>query len=150
MKTSTFQPAMASLFRVLLASVLLLLLAACAGGAGSRDQIRDQSLYFYAGAIRWGQMDDALAFVDPEYLQKHPFTELDRSRFEQIRITGYEVKGFEPLGKDEVAQVVEIRLVNERTQVERNFFDRQRWRYDETKKRWLLLTGLPDITSGAR
>jgi len=136
-------------FRILLAAALFLLMAACAS-SGSRDDLRDQSLYVYAGAIRWGQIDEALGFVDPEYLKKRPFTALDRSRFDQVRITGYDVKGYEPIGKDELAQVVEIRLVNQHTQTERTVIDRQRWRWDEESRRWWLLTGLPDITAGAR
>lgn len=135
----------ASFFRPLLACLLLALLAACASG-GSRNELRDRTLYVYGGAIRWGQIDDALALVDPAYLEKHPFTALDRARLEQVRITGYDVKGSEQLSENEIGQIVEIRLVNEHTQAERVITDRQLWRWDEARRTWWLTTGLPNIT----
>lgn len=135
-----------SFVRPFLACLLLALLAACANG-GSRNELRDRALFAYAGAVRWGQIDDALSLVDPVYLEKHPFTALDRSRFEQVRITGYDVKGSEQLDENRLGQIVEIRLVNEHTQAERSIVDRQIWQWDEARKTWWLTTGLPDITA---
>lgn len=135
----------ASFFRPLLACLLLALLAACASG-GSRNELRDRTLYAYGGAVRWGQIDDALSLVDPAYLEKHPFTALDRARFEQVRITGYDVKGSEQIDENQIGQIVEIRLVNEHTQAERVVMDRQLWRWDEANRTWWLTTGLPNIT----
>jgi hypothetical protein len=135
----------ASLFRPLLACLVLALLAACATG-GSRNELRDRALYAYGGAIRWGHIDDALTLVDPAYLEKHPFTELDRARFEQVRISGYDVKGSEQIDENQIGQVVEIRLINQHTQAERVIMDRQLWRWDEARRTWWLTTGLPNIT----
>ncbi|MEZ5545935.1 MAG: hypothetical protein R3F10_12235 [Lysobacteraceae bacterium] len=135
-----------SFFRSFPACLLLVLLAACSGG-GSRNDLRDHALYVYGGAIRWGQIDDALTLVDPAYLEKHPFTALDRARFEQVRITGYDVKGSEQFDENRIGQIVEIRLVNEHTQAERVVTDRQIWQWDEARKTWWLTTGLPDITT---
>ena len=50
----------------------------------------------------------------------------------------------------EIAQVVEIGVVNEHTQTERAVVDRQRWRWDKQAKRWWLMTGLPAIARGPR
>lgn len=127
-----------------LAALILLLLAACASGADSRKQ--EEALYVYASAIRWGHIDEALGFVDPEVLASKPLTAVERARFEQVQVAGYQVKSSAAAGKDELEQLVEIRLVNRHTQVERVIHDRQRWRWDGTAKRWWLVSGLPDIS----
>lgn len=135
--------------RVLIAPLLAVLLAAC-GGVGSQANLRDSALYAYAGAIRWGHIDDAWSMVDPEYARQHPMTALERERFAQVEITGYQVKGSQLLSDSELVQRVEIRLVNRHTQVERTLDDLQAWRWDEAAKRWWLTTGLPDITASRR
>jgi hypothetical protein len=43
-------------------------------------------------------------------------------------------------------QMVEIRLVNRHTLVERTVLAREHWRWDEDAKRWWLMNGLPDIS----
>jgi hypothetical protein len=64
-----------------------------------------------------------------------------------VRVTGYDDgAGPVPDGENEVRQVVQIGLVNINTQSERTVVDRQTWRYDPEKKRWWLMSGLPDIT----
>ena len=133
-----FRPA----FRTAL-SACLLALAAC--GVGSQNDLRDNALFSYAGAIRWGHIDDAWAMIDPEYAQRHPLGTLERERFEQIQVTGYLVKGSQLLSENELVQLVEIRLVNRHTQAERTLQDRQTWRWDPQAKRWWLTTGLPKI-----
>ncbi len=119
------------------------LLAACAGGPDSRKQ--EQALFIYASAIRWGHIDEALSFVDPKALEKMPLSAVDRARFEQVQVAGYTVKTSAQVSEDELQQVVEIRLVNRHTQIERVLTDRQRWRWDKDAKRWWLVSGLPQI-----
>lgn len=128
---------------------LLVMLTAC-GGVGSQQNIRDSALYAYAGAIRWGHIDDAWTMVDPEYAKRHPLSELERERFKQIEVTGYLVMGTQQLSEDELAQLVEIRLINRHTMVERTIQDRQHWRWDKSGRRWWLTTGLPNIAPSAR
>ncbi|MEJ5209476.1 hypothetical protein [Denitratimonas sp. CY0512] len=133
--------------RLFLAALLLGLLAAC--GVGSQQDIRQTTLFNYAGAIRWGHIDDAWSMVDPEYARRHPLSQLDRQRFEQVQITGYRVKGSQMLSEEELVQLVEIRLINRHTQSERVIQDRQLWRWDKESRRWWLTTGLPDIVPGS-
>ena len=65
---------------------LALLLAVLAGcGVGSQQDVRQTTLFNYAGAIRWGHIDDAWSMVDPQYVKKHPMTALERERFEQVQ-----------------------------------------------------------------
>ncbi len=134
---------MRHVLRPLLALVLLALLAGCAAGPDTRK--RDEALFLYAGAIRWGDIDGALTFVDPKLLAERPMTAVERARFDQVQIAGYLVKSSAPISEDELMQIVEIRVVNRHTQVERLIVDRQHWRWDDEADSWWLLSGLPDI-----
>jgi hypothetical protein len=122
---------------------LLLALTACAGGPDTRKQ--EEILLVYSSAIRWGHIDEALAFIDPKVLAEKPLSAVDRARFEQVQIAGYQVKNSVAVGEDELQQLVEIRVVNRHTQVERVITDRQRWRWDEEAKTWWLTSGLPNL-----
>ena len=112
----------------------------------TKETILEDTLKNYAATIRWGDMTQALAFVDPKYRQEHPMSELDLARYKQVQVTTYNDQPAAPLNDKEVAQTVEIGLVNINTQSARTIIDRQVWRYDEKEKRWWLTTGLPDIT----
>ena len=127
----------------LLLLVSLLALAGCPNG--TRPPKPDSLLTDYGVAIRWNEFDDALDFVDPEQRAAQPLTDLERERFKQIQVTGYEVKDRDVAADGSVEQTVEIRLVNRNTQIERSFIDHQRWRYDPATKRLWLTSGLPDF-----
>lgn len=124
--------------------LLLLLLSGC--GVGSRTDLRDRTLFQYAGAIRWGHIDDAWTLVDPEYARKHPLTALERERFAQVQVSGYRVRGVEALSETEFMQWVEIDLINRHTLVHRTIQEREHWRWDAQNKRWWLTSGLPRLT----
>src|SRR5690606_38807268 len=87
------QPARPGLARLLLAAGACLLLAA-AGCAGKRadQRLLHDTLYDYASAIRWGDLDAALSHVDPDYLRTHPLDSVERNRFQQLQVSGYYVK----------------------------------------------------------
>ena len=112
----------------------------------SKETILEDTLKNYAATIRWGDMLQAQAFVDPAYRQAHPLSDLDMQRYRQVQVTAYNDQPAAPLNENEVAQTVEIGLVNVNTQAARSVIDRQVWRYDEKQKHWWLMTGLPDIT----
>ncbi|MBS0571077.1 MAG: hypothetical protein JSS28_10740 [Proteobacteria bacterium] len=125
----------------------LVLLAGCASmNAQSESRALQLTLAAYANAIRWGDISQAIPFVDPETMQKHPLTPLDIERYKQVHFATYSEQAAVPVGPHQVRQVVRISLVNVNTQVERSIVDNQLWRYDEAKKHWLLVSGLPDIT----
>ena len=122
-------------------------LGACASSEiRSKQTILDETLRTYGSTIRWGDIAQAVAFVDPKYRQAHPETALDLARYKQIRVAGYEEQAPSPVGPDEVTQTVQISLINVHTQHERGIVDHQIWKYDEKAKRWWLTTGLPDIS----
>jgi len=135
-------PAMPRIVALMLA---LCLLAGCAGQK-SKGDLLEATLESYASTIRWGNFEDAAAFVDPETLKAHPLTTLDLERYRQLRISGYNAQPARSVGTNEVTVVAEVVLTNNNTQSVRSVLDRQRWRYDEKAKRWWLVTGLPDIT----
>ncbi len=125
---------------------LSLLLAAMPVLAKSREKILEETLRTYAATIRWGSIEQAENFVDPEYRQAHPLTPLELERFRHVRITAYNDRAAVPVNDNEVRQTVEIGLVNVNTQEARTVIDQQVWKYDKKAKVWLLTTGLPDIT----
>jgi hypothetical protein len=130
---------------IVLSSVLLL--SACTmEKVKTKETILEETLRTYAATIRWGDMTQALAFVDPKYRQAHPLSDLDLARYRQVQVTAYNDQPAAPLNDNEIAQTVEIGLVNVNTQSARSIVDHQVWRYDEKEKRWWLTTGLPDIT----
>ena len=112
----------------------------------SKETILEDTLKNYAATIRWGDMLQAQAFVDPAYRQAHPLSDLDMQRYRQVQVTAYNDQPAAPFNENEVAQTGEIGLVNVNTQAARSIIDRQVWRYDEKQKHWWLMTGLPDIT----
>ncbi|HUA81374.1 MAG TPA: hypothetical protein VL997_13435 [Dyella sp.] len=122
-----------------------LLLAGCA--TDKRNDALTHTMIEYANAVRWDGFEAAEQFVDPKVREKHPLTDLDRERFKQVQVSGYD-DGNGPVasGENEVRQVVQIDLTNVHTQSVRTIVDRQLWRYDPEKNRWWLETGIPDIT----
>lgn len=124
--------------------LLTLLLTGCA--SDRRDTALTTTLNAYANAMRWGDFQSALQFVDPEVLKAHPPTDLEMARYAQFKVSGYDDgQGPKPTSDTEVQQLVQVSLVNINTQAERTVLDRQTWHYDPVKNRWWLMTGLPNI-----
>lgn len=134
---------MALLARLLLIC-LTLLLSACPEGVSRTKP--DNILNDYGAAIRWNEFDKAIAFVDPQLREKSPLSDLERERFKQIQVTGYEVKSSQTDAEGNINQDVEIRLINRNTQLERSIIDHQTWRRDVAGKRYWLTSGLPDFS----
>lgn len=127
-------------------AIALLALAGCFQ-AKNNALLLDDTLASYASAIRWGNIEDALSFVDPAVLKAHPVTKLDLERYHQVQITTYNDQPPVRVNDLEVRQIVEIGLVNTNTQAARSIVDKQVWRLDEKANRWWLMSGLPDITA---
>lgn len=135
-----------TLARFVSLGALTLVLAACASTQKHSRDLLQVTLYDYSGAIRWNRPDAAAKWLDPEIESIQP-KPIELERYQQVQVTGYDVRGTELLSPERYAQVVEIRLVNKHTQAERAIVDRQVWRYDAEKRQWWLTTGLPDITA---
>jgi len=112
----------------------------------SKNNALETTLVAYANALRWGDIEQALPFIDAETQKAHPLTPLDMQRYKQVHIASYIEQTPVPVGQNEVRQAVRIMLVNVNTQTEREIVDNQLWRYDEKTKHWHNVSGLPDIT----
>ena len=137
--------------RLLLRCLLLCclaLLAGCPKTHASKGSALDEVQYDYSAAIRWGDFEGAWNLVDPKVRAEKPLTDIDFSRYKQIKISGYTDLGgtVEPCGV--VVRDVEIGVINLNTQAVRTVRYRERWRYDEAAKTWWLLSGLPDLWQG--
>ena len=91
------------------------------------------------------KVEAARSFLDPATVSARPVTDFEMERYKQFQVTGYEVKSASEPAEGLYEQVVELRLVNKHTQVERVITDRQKWRWDAEAKRWWLVSGLPDL-----
>ena len=137
------------MLRILPLCCALVLIAGCASMTHqSESRALETTLVAYGNAIRWGDLQQAIPFIDPETLKTHPLTKLDEQRYKQVRFVSYIEQPPVPAGPHEVRQVVKIGLLNVNTQTERDIVDNQLWRYDETSKHWRIVSGLPDITQG--
>jgi hypothetical protein len=115
--------------------------------AASKTASLDETLQRYEQMIRWSEWNAAMEFLAPEYLNEHPITRLDIDRLNLFRVTSYTV-GQSAVTTDGLAlrQSVEIRLFSKNQAVERVIYDQQFWQYDAETDRWLLHSGLPDVT----
>lgn len=132
--------------RLIIATLACTLTACATDQTHGKAKQLDDALRGYAATVRWGDIEQAEAFVDPEYRAAHPLGSIERSRYHQVRISGYSEQPVQRTGEDEVRQNVEITLINENTQGVRSIMDRQVWRYDAKAQRWWLASGLPDIS----
>mgnify|MGYP001599237326 CR=1 FL=1 len=108
--------------------------------------ILNETLRSYAATIRWGDIAQAQAFLDPKLRAEHPPSALELARFKQVQVSGYEEQPVSPVSENEVRQIVQIGLVNVNTQSARSIVDHQVWRYDDKARHWWLMSGLPDIS----
>ena len=137
-------PAMKSLpkLRAALALLLVLLLAGCGSAAPKAkvDTIRE-----YANAVRWSDWDSAIKFIDPAARVQSTMTQDDLDRLKDVKVTGYEVKTRAPQDDGTIKQTVEIRYIDQNTQVERSKRVEETWRVDEGGKLWWLTSDLPEF-----
>ncbi len=129
-----------------IAVVTVLLLSGCASGPRSKADELTATIRSYEGAIRWGNLTDAAAFLDPESATIHPVTKFNLDRFAQLTVVGYRTQTATIVDETGTArQQVTIELVNKHTQTPRTILDSQTWRFEPKSKRWLLTSGLPDL-----
>ena len=134
--------------RMVVLAMATVLVAAC---GNSQEKAREAALKTFEAQVRWSEFPSLLDHIHPEYLREHPVTSIEMSRLRQYRVTGYHLKSrtVDSEGK-RLRQVVELRLYNKNTALERAIDYRQDWRWDEQRERWLLHSGLPDPSRGAR
>lgn len=136
--------------RFLLLSGLLLVSAASLAGDISRKQRKqlEDIQTAYASTIRWGSMEDALAYLDPEQRKADPLSEFELRRYSQLRVSSYRERSTAALPNGIVERRVEVGVININTQAERTVGVIERWRWDPGTKRWWQTNGLPDLWQG--
>ena len=128
-------------------SLVLLALSLSSCVTPKKEKSLDETLQKYEVVVRWSQWDGALDFLAPESLEENPISRLDMDRLRLFRVTQYIVRSAAPFDDGEAfQQTVEIRLFNKNRAVEKTIIDTQEWRYAEDSERWLLHSGLPDVT----
>ncbi len=136
-------------FQILLLTLLALtsVTAPAAEQKTTRKQRKDleETQIKYDSTMRWGTVEDALPYLDPEYAKMHPMTDLELRRFEQVKISSYRASDNVPMPDGRVGRTAEVRVINNNTQAERTVRVREIWRWDAEGKRWLQANGLPDL-----
>ena len=127
---------------------LLLALAFVAGcGAMSdRDRLRTETIQRYEATVRWNQFDAMVDFMHPDWLEENPVSSLDIDRLHQFRVSQYSVRQVMSVPEDGVDRLVQLRIYNKHTARERVVDYVEAWRWDEERERWMLHSGLPDVT----
>lgn len=135
------------LFTLLILSCLLAL-GGCINSSPAANAL-DASQYAWSGAIRWGDFGGALNLVDPEIREAHPLTDLERQRYEQIKISAYRDVGADRnIEAGTAVRSIEIGVINQHTMEQRQVKYREVWRWDEASKTWWNTSGLPDLWNG--
>ena len=124
---------------------LVVLLSACAEMSTRNTQL-DLTLIQYEKALRWSGIEQINQY------RKEPvhFTSQQLAKFKKIKVTGYDVIQTsyrdDKVKQLQVIQLVEVRYVNEDTQVERKFSEQQIWEWDKDTNRWWLVSPFPKIS----
>ncbi|MDX1571598.1 MAG: hypothetical protein R3200_14040 [Xanthomonadales bacterium] len=132
-----------------LGRTMILVLLAIMAGCASNEKANDlhATMRAYEGTLRWGDLRTAVGFVHPEERPDNRTMMFELKRFENLRVTGVTpMHQAPPTDEDTFIQVVEIRVANRHTAIERAIQDRQVWRYDAEDERWWLMSGLPDFS----
>jgi len=109
------------------------------------DKALEVSLKSYSLAVRWNDFEAASELIDPEMSNAERFSEQDESYYKNFQISGYTLKTSAYTDPAHYTQRVELRIIDQDTQIERTKIDKQSWRYDAIAKRWWLTSGLPKL-----
>ena len=124
---------------------LLGLLGAC-GTLDERDKKRTETMDRFEAIVRWNQFDSMVDFMDPDWLAENPVTSLEVERLHQFRVSQYTVRQVLSEPEGGVDRLVQLRLYNKHTAREKVVEYVESWRWDDERSRWMLHSGLPDVT----
>lgn len=128
--------------------LFVLALPGCASVGREADAL-DAAQYAWSAAIRWGDFEDGLTMIDPEYQRAHPITPIELARYEQVQVSSYRDVGSDrDIAAGTAVRDIDIGVVNRHTLAERSVRYREQWRWDKAAGRWLLMGGLPDFWDG--
>jgi len=127
------------------AIALVLLMTGCAGMNMDKEGWKkfDETSRSYLLALRWGEYEAAYGFKRlPSVNDKLP----DFNDLKDVRVTSYRVKQT-IISEDKmmVMQIVDFQYYRMRNVTVRSVIDSERWEYDKEKKRWYLISDLPNF-----
>ncbi|MCG8463836.1 MAG: hypothetical protein MI750_03155 [Xanthomonadales bacterium] len=132
--------------RSMLALAALLLLVACAGQQ-QRDE-REEVLRAFEAELRYGgNFESLINYMHPDYVKDYPISSAELSRLNLFQVSGYRARSV--VVSDDgstLNQVVELKLYHRNTARERTVIYPQLWRLDEERDRWMLHSGLPNVS----
>ncbi|MCM2335326.1 MAG: hypothetical protein NDI66_00890 [Pseudomonas sp.] len=138
----------AAMRRLLAAAVLAFAALAFVGCAsqGREANALDREQYAWSGAIRWGNVDVAVAMLDPKTRAEQPPTAIELERYKQVQISAYrELGASRDLAAGTAVRDIEIGVVNRHTLAERTVRYREAWRWDAEARTWYITSGLPNL-----
>ena len=122
-----------------------LALSACAS-QGREANALDREQYAWSGAIRWGDVDVAVAMLDPKTRAEAPPSAIELERYKQVQISAYrELGASRDVAAGTAVRDIEIGVVNRHTLAERTVRYREVWRWDAEAKTWYITSGLPNL-----
>ncbi|GAB4183547.1 MAG: hypothetical protein Tsb002_05790 [Wenzhouxiangellaceae bacterium] len=126
---------------------VIALLAGCASQERSND--RENTLRSFEAQVRFGNNFEALTnFIHPDYLDENPISTLELRQLDLYRVSGYRVRSMVQADDEmSLTQVVELRMYHKNTARERTVLYPQLWRYDNDRERWMLHSGLPELSN---
>jgi hypothetical protein len=125
------------------AILFCLVLAGCI--SPSRKDAYQTAVSQYSAAIRWEGLLAGAPYTDPMVLTEAPLTGVEISRYQQFRVSGYNVLAETEDPQGHRIREVQIGLINLNTLAERVIRHREEWRWDPTSERWLLMSLPPSL-----
>ena len=132
--------------------IALLMTLGCANSIRKKQSALEDSQRKYTELVRWGEIESASAFVDPEVSEA--FIEA-AAHFKDIRFTDFESGPLQFGEKSETATVsVVYRAYSTKTLVEKRFVEHQQWyREVDSENIWRVRPNLDSVAkklNGAR
>lgn len=106
----------------------------------SKHNQLQNTLNAYQTTVRWGNLADMYAFLEPERKLEAEIP----AHLENLRVTRYEELGSPVIVEDVATVTARISYVHRDRQVERVIQDRQEWRH-EPGVGWLRSNPIPDM-----
>jgi len=125
--------------------ILLGLLGAC-DTLDEKDRKRTETMDRFEAIVRWNQFDSMVDFMHPDWLEENPVTSLEVERLHQFRVSQYSARQVLSDADGGVDRLVQLRLYNKHTAREKVVEYVESWRWDDERGRWMLHSGLPDLT----
>jgi hypothetical protein len=132
---------------VIVMGMLGLLLGGCGNLQGQKrvNSLTD-TLNSFRILMRWGQYEDAMAYIRYRPGRIEERKEIDLEELKQVRLASYDMLEQIMTPEETEADVkVVMTYYHEESNVLHSLSQRQLWWYDEEKKRWFLEGEFPDL-----